>query len=200
MAEKAATIEVAAQKLSQLFNSPDPSPFAERDLDTEAAAFIVSWAKELAPCDRYRGLRQLKSPSWRATVKYPRHDRGHFKWRLNLRVFKTVGLQARRSPCQLRRTVPAWRAFAKDVHSDLVPAPDFDTFLSRQLGSMRLVRNPAKRPCLTNANRPCCSSPTGHLHRFQPRQQGLPLRDLEAARCPKGTWAMRAKPWKHQDT
>ena len=69
-----------------------------------------------------------------------RHNRGHFKWRLNLRVFKTVGLQARRSPCQLRRTVPAWRAFAKDVHSDLVPAPDFDTFLSRQLGSMRLVR------------------------------------------------------------
>ena len=82
-AEKAATIEVAAQKLSQLFNSPDPSPFAERDLDTEAAAFIVSWAKELAPCDRYRGLRQLKSPSWRATGKYPRHNRGHFKWRLS---------------------------------------------------------------------------------------------------------------------
>jgi hypothetical protein len=57
---KAATIEVAAQKLSQLFNSPDPSPFAERDLDTEAAAFTMSWAKELAPCDRYRGLRHAR--------------------------------------------------------------------------------------------------------------------------------------------
>jgi len=28
-------------------------------------------------------LRQLKSPSWRATGKYPRHNRGHFIWRLS---------------------------------------------------------------------------------------------------------------------
>jgi hypothetical protein len=37
--EKAATIEGAAQKLSA-FNSPEPSPFAERDLYTEAPALI----------------------------------------------------------------------------------------------------------------------------------------------------------------
>ncbi len=49
MAEKSATIEVAARVLLQLFNSLDPSPFPERDLDDEVEAYIVSWAKELSP-------------------------------------------------------------------------------------------------------------------------------------------------------
>lgn len=30
----------------QLFNSMDPAPFRERDLDPEAAAYIVDWARE----------------------------------------------------------------------------------------------------------------------------------------------------------
>ena len=42
MTEKSSTIEVAARDLIQLFNSLDPSPFPERDLDDEAEAFIVS--------------------------------------------------------------------------------------------------------------------------------------------------------------
>ncbi|MDE3110813.1 MAG: hypothetical protein KGL02_12840 [Acidobacteriota bacterium] len=32
--------------LSQLFNSMDPSPFREKDLDDDAEEFIVSWAQE----------------------------------------------------------------------------------------------------------------------------------------------------------
>ena len=39
-------IEVKVQTLQQIFNSMDPSPFHERDLDREAEEFIVSWAKE----------------------------------------------------------------------------------------------------------------------------------------------------------
>jgi len=54
MAEKSATIEVAARGLLQLFNSLDPSPFPERDLDDEVEAYIVSWAKELSPSRRFR--------------------------------------------------------------------------------------------------------------------------------------------------
>jgi len=54
MTEKSSTIEVAARELIQLFNSLDPSPFPERDLDNEAEAFIVSWAKELSPAGRFR--------------------------------------------------------------------------------------------------------------------------------------------------
>jgi hypothetical protein len=37
-------------QLGQLFNSIDPSPFREKDLDDDAAEFIVSWAKEV-PAD-----------------------------------------------------------------------------------------------------------------------------------------------------
>jgi len=40
-------IEVRLNQASQLFNSMDPSPFHERDLDREAEAFVVGWAREL---------------------------------------------------------------------------------------------------------------------------------------------------------
>lgn len=40
-------IEVRVKELSQLFNSLDPSPFPERDLDDDAADYIVGWAREL---------------------------------------------------------------------------------------------------------------------------------------------------------
>jgi hypothetical protein len=39
-------IEVRVAELKQLFNSMDASPFRERDLDPEAEAFIVGWARE----------------------------------------------------------------------------------------------------------------------------------------------------------
>ncbi|MFA6286768.1 MAG: hypothetical protein WC661_05225 [Opitutaceae bacterium] len=48
-APHAARIEVRLRELSQLFNSMDPSPFNERDLDADAEEFIVSWARELPP-------------------------------------------------------------------------------------------------------------------------------------------------------
>lgn len=39
-------IELNLQSVQQLFNSMDPSPFHERDLDHDAEEFIVSWAQE----------------------------------------------------------------------------------------------------------------------------------------------------------
>lgn len=39
-------IELNLQSVKQLFNSMDPSPFHERDLDHDAEEFIVSWAQE----------------------------------------------------------------------------------------------------------------------------------------------------------
>jgi len=44
--EKAA-IKLRLRDLAQLFNSMDPSPFIERDLDADAEEFITSWAREL---------------------------------------------------------------------------------------------------------------------------------------------------------
>lgn len=46
MAEKIAKIEVRVRELAQLFNSMDPSPFLDRDLDGDAEEFIVTWARE----------------------------------------------------------------------------------------------------------------------------------------------------------
>jgi len=43
----AAPIELRLRELAQLFNSLDPSPFIDRDLDADAEEFIVSWAREL---------------------------------------------------------------------------------------------------------------------------------------------------------
>ncbi len=39
-------IEVRLREITQLFNSMDPSPFQERDLDADAEEFILSWALE----------------------------------------------------------------------------------------------------------------------------------------------------------
>ena len=40
-------IAVRIMSISQLFNSLDPFPFQERDLDKNAEEFIVGWAREL---------------------------------------------------------------------------------------------------------------------------------------------------------
>ncbi len=47
-------IEVRIKELAQLFNSLDPSPFHERDLDQDAEDYIVGWARELASDARLR--------------------------------------------------------------------------------------------------------------------------------------------------
>ena len=42
-----AIIEVRISRIEQLFNSFDPSPFDDRDLDDDAEAHIAGWAREL---------------------------------------------------------------------------------------------------------------------------------------------------------
>jgi hypothetical protein len=39
-------IELNLREISQLFNTMDPSPFHEKDLDHNAEEFILSWARE----------------------------------------------------------------------------------------------------------------------------------------------------------
>ena len=39
-------IEVFVDRIEQLFNSMDPSPFQEKDLDDDAEEFVVGWAQE----------------------------------------------------------------------------------------------------------------------------------------------------------
>jgi hypothetical protein len=42
-------ISVKLHDVNQLFNSMDPSPFIEKDLDDDAEEFIVCWAQEFSP-------------------------------------------------------------------------------------------------------------------------------------------------------
>ena len=44
-------IELSLRDVSQLFNSMDPSPFHEKDLDHDAEEFIISWAQEFHRSD-----------------------------------------------------------------------------------------------------------------------------------------------------
>lgn len=44
---KPTAIEVRIAEISQLFDTLDPYPFPERDLDQDAEEFIVGWAREL---------------------------------------------------------------------------------------------------------------------------------------------------------
>ena len=44
---KISAIELTVQEVAQLFESLDPYPFRDRDLDKDAEEFIVGWAREL---------------------------------------------------------------------------------------------------------------------------------------------------------
>lgn len=66
-------IKIHVDELNQLFNSMDPAPFRERDLDPRAEEFIVEWAKEL---HHHRALalvvhldREASTPEAAATLK-----------------------------------------------------------------------------------------------------------------------------------
>lgn len=45
--EQPAVIALQVEKVAQLFDTLDPLPFRERDLDRDAEEFIVDWAREL---------------------------------------------------------------------------------------------------------------------------------------------------------
>ena len=46
-AERGGELKLYLVETRQLFNSMDPAPFRERDLDPKAAAYIVDWAQEV---------------------------------------------------------------------------------------------------------------------------------------------------------
>src|SRR5882724_5665800 len=57
-----ARIELRLRELAQLFNSMDPSPFVDRDLDPAAEEFIASWARELPAGREYELVIHLSTP------------------------------------------------------------------------------------------------------------------------------------------
>ncbi|HEV2422595.1 MAG TPA: hypothetical protein VGS59_12855 [Candidatus Acidoferrales bacterium] len=78
-------ISLKLRDVSQLFNSMDPSPFIEKDLDDDAEEFIMSWAQEYPPdepvCLRIY-LEQWPSEDPKEMVKTAVHN--HFAHRAQL--------------------------------------------------------------------------------------------------------------------
>jgi hypothetical protein len=56
-------IMLRLRELAQLFNSMDPSPFVERDLDADAEEYIMSWARELPNVGDLELVIQLSKPA-----------------------------------------------------------------------------------------------------------------------------------------
>jgi len=56
-------IRLRIRHLSQMFNSLDPDPFIERDLDDDAVALITSWAREIPRNLRLRLIVEITEPN-----------------------------------------------------------------------------------------------------------------------------------------
>ncbi len=92
------TIKIRLKSISQLFNSLDPSPFIEKDLDADAEQFIEGWAAETTRASRLRLVLHLEAPvtdpSERASVTEAIHNFFAYKadqTRLELRRLWAVG-------------------------------------------------------------------------------------------------------------
>ena len=55
-------LRLSLRNSNQLFNSFDPSPFYEKDLEDDAEQFLISWARELHPHAELRLTLYLKEP------------------------------------------------------------------------------------------------------------------------------------------
>src|SRR3954464_16025024 len=93
-------IEVKLRDVHQLFNSMDPSPFNEKDLDHDAEEFIVSWALEHpshASLKLVVHLAQLPQGDAQAMVENAIHHYFTYKAEMNWREFKVLMKEGRLS-------------------------------------------------------------------------------------------------------
>ena len=61
-------IRLNLRDIAQLFNSMDPSPFVDRDLDADAEEFIMNWARELPASHGLELIITLAVPSPAARI------------------------------------------------------------------------------------------------------------------------------------
>ncbi|MDB6033171.1 MAG: hypothetical protein JWM16_3509 [Verrucomicrobiales bacterium] len=93
-------IEVKLRDVQQLFNSMDPSPFNEKDLDHDAEEFIVSWALEHPSHASFKlvvHLSQLPAGNAQAMIEDAVHHYFDYKAELNWREFKILMKEGRLS-------------------------------------------------------------------------------------------------------
>ena len=94
-------IELNLQSIDQLFNTMDPSPFHEKDLDDDAAEFILSWAQEFhrpEPVDLIVHLEKMPDGhNAQRLVEDAVHHYFAYRARLNELEFKRLMKQGRLS-------------------------------------------------------------------------------------------------------
>src|SRR6266545_3997470 len=94
-------IELNLHDVEQLFNTMDPSPFHEKDLDDDAAEFILSWAQEFhrpEPVDLIVHLEKLPDAhNAQRLVEDAVHHYFAYRARLNELEFKRLMKQGRLS-------------------------------------------------------------------------------------------------------
>lgn len=92
-------IELNLRDINQLFNTMDPSPFHEKDLDDDAAEFILSWAQEFhseEPVALIVHLESLPDPATAQTlVESAVHHYFAYRARLNDLEFRRLMKQGR---------------------------------------------------------------------------------------------------------
>ena len=93
-------IEMELHEASQLFNSMDPSPFREKDLDRDAEEFIVSWAREYPirqPVTLAIHLEHMPMPDQTALIQEAVHNYFAYRAKLNRLEFRRMMAEGRLS-------------------------------------------------------------------------------------------------------
>jgi hypothetical protein len=98
---RAHRLQIRLRELNQLFNSMDPSPFYEKDLDHDAEEFLVSWAHEYPRDDPLALVIHLDQPPASQEAQRLAEDavRHYFadRARLNRLEFKRLMKDGRKS-------------------------------------------------------------------------------------------------------
>ncbi len=93
-------IRLRLRDMSQLFNSMDPSPFIEKDLDDDAEEFVVSWAQEFpsnAPIKLRIYLDQWPSEDPKSLITTAVHNHFAYRAKITNLEFKRLLKQGRTS-------------------------------------------------------------------------------------------------------
>ena len=122
-------IELRLSNVGQLFNTMDPSPFHERDLDHDAEEFILSWAREHERDSALRLRVVLKQPADEEAAGQVRESiRHYFEYRARMarrelrdlfregRTALAIGVLFLAATLVLRGLIPAsgWTEFLRE--------------------------------------------------------------------------------------
>lgn len=126
------TIEVQLKAAEQIFNSLDPSPFHDRDLDEKAERFIVGWAREAKTSEPLELVVTLTDAGQMSETARHIPDAIH-------NYFGYRALQARQDLHELFRIGQVSLAIGVGILVLCFGAISYLSFLPVQTGAVRLV-------------------------------------------------------------